>query len=158
RDKQERMMAMQEQGGVVAMVGDGVNDAPVLAQAQLSVAMGSGALLTQAHADIVLLSGRLHSLVEAIDIAQSAQRIIRQNLAWAIAYNLVALSCAAAGLVTPWLAGIGMGTSSLIVVLNALRAKGRGTTDEAGARGEGLRARRNSKITNRLAKLLIPSH
>lgn len=137
RDKQERMVAMQEQGAVVAMVGDGVNDAPVLAQAQLSVAMGSGALLTQAHADIVLLSGRLHSLVEAIDIAQSARRIIRQNLAWAIAYNVVALSCAAAGLVTPWLAGIGMGASSLIVVLNALRAgyEARGTRHEVEAPG-----------------------
>ncbi|MBI3530793.1 MAG: cadmium-translocating P-type ATPase [Betaproteobacteria bacterium] len=122
-DKQARMLAMQQQGAVVGMVGDGVNDAPVLAQAQLSIAMGSGALLTQAHADIVLLSGRLQGLIEAIGIAAQARRIVRQNLVWATAYNVVALSFAAAGLFTPWLAGIGMGASSLIVVLNALRVR-----------------------------------
>ena len=126
QDKQARMLAMQQQGAVVAMVGDGVNDAPVLAQAQLSIAMGSGALLTQAHADIVLLSGRLQGLVEAIGIAAQTGRIVRQNLVWATAYNVVALSLAAAGLVTPWMAGIGMGASSLIVVLNALRVRGEG--------------------------------
>ena len=135
QDKQARMLAMQQQGAVVAMVGDGVNDAPVLAQAQLSIAMGSGALLTQAHADIVLLSGRLQGLVEAIGIAAQTRRIMRQNLAWAAAYNVVALSFAAAGLVTPWMAGIGMGASSLIVVLNALRARheARGTRHEVKA-------------------------
>jgi P-type Cu2+ transporter len=120
-DKQARVQALQRRGASVAMVGDGVNDAPVLAQADLSVAMGSGALLSQANADIVLLSGRLPGLVDALDIAEQTRRIVQQNLLWALAYNMVALPLAVAGLVTPWMAGIGMGASSLLVVLNSLR-------------------------------------
>ena len=121
QDKQARMLAMQRGGAVVAMVGDGVNDAPVLAQAQLSVAMGSGALLSQAQADMVLLSGRLQGLIDAFALAAQTRRIVRQSLIWAAVYNLAALPLAAAGLVTPWLAGIGMGMSSLAVALNSLR-------------------------------------
>jgi Cu2+-exporting ATPase len=120
-DKQARMLALQRDGAVVAMVGDGVNDAPVLAQAQLSVAMGSGALLSQAQADIVLLSGRLQGLIDAFTLAAQTRRIVRQSLIWAAVYNLAALPLAAAGMVTPWLAGLGMGLSSLAVVLNSLR-------------------------------------
>jgi Cu2+-exporting ATPase len=120
-DKQARVQALQHAGACVAMVGDGVNDAPVLAQAQLSVAMGSGALMTQAAADMVLVSGRLRGLLDALAIAEQTRRIVRQNLAWALAYNVVALPLAVAGLVTPWMAGIGMASSSLLVVLNALR-------------------------------------
>ena len=97
QDKQARMQAMQRDGAVVAMVGDGVNDAPVLAQAQLAVAMGSGALLSQTQADMVLLSGRLQGLIDAFTLAARTRRIVRQNLIWAAAYNLAALPLAAAG-------------------------------------------------------------
>src|SRR5262249_27174247 len=96
-------------------------DAPVLAKAQLSIAMGSGAQVSQANADIVLLSGRLRGLLDAFTLAMRTRRAIYQNLAWAAAYNLMALPLAAAGLMSPWLAGLGMGASSLLVVLNALR-------------------------------------
>jgi Cu2+-exporting ATPase len=143
QDKQARMLAMQRDGAVVAMVGDGVNDAPVLAQAHLSVAMGSGALLSQAQADIVLLSGNLRGLIDAFAIAAQTRRIVRQSLIWAAAYNLVALPLAASGMVTPWMAGIGMGVSSLAVVLNSLRVGrrirtryGQPTPTEAGPRAD----------------------
>jgi len=119
--KQARVRALQEGGALVAMVGDGVNDAPVLAQAHLSVAMGSGAVLSQAQSDLVLLSGRLGGLLDALSISRRTLRVVRENLGWAILYNVVALPLAVAGYVTPWLAGIGMAASSLLVVLNALR-------------------------------------
>jgi Cu2+-exporting ATPase len=103
------------------MTGDGVNDAPVLAQAQVSVAIDQGAEAAQAAADMVLLSSEIGRLADGVRLSRKTQGVIRQNLSWALMYNLTALPAAAMGFVTPWLAGIGMSLSSLLVVLNAMR-------------------------------------
>ena len=120
--KLEAVAQLQREGLRVVMVGDGINDAPVLARADASMAMGQGALVSRSHADAVIISNRLSDLVAARRSAQRAMAIVRQNLVWAAAYNVLCIPLALLGWLPPWAAGLGMATSSLLVVANSLRA------------------------------------
>ncbi|GGC74086.1 heavy metal translocating P-type ATPase [Marinobacter halophilus] len=135
--KLEVLEQLKAEGHKVMMVGDGLNDLPSMAGAGISVAMGAAADLTQLKADAVLLNGQLMQLMEAVKASQQTRKVIRQNMIWAFGYNLAALPLAAAGLVPPWLAAIGMSLSSLVVVLNALRlgssSRQSPTTDQLGS-------------------------
>jgi Cu2+-exporting ATPase len=143
QDKLDEVQALQRAGAVVVMVGDGINDAPVLAAADVSVAMQGAAQISHASADLILMSDRLEALADGLGIARKTLAVIRQNLAWAIAYNLIALPVAALGYIAPWMAAVGMSASSLLVVLNALRlarnrrprTAGRGSTAPATVAG-----------------------
>ena len=120
-DKLAAVRALQADGHRVLMLGDGINDAPVLAGANVSMAMADGAPLAHRSADLVLTGSSLMRVPQAVALARRSQRIIRQNLGWALAYNLVALPFAAMGWVNPGLAALGMAASSLVVTANALR-------------------------------------
>jgi len=120
-DKLARLAALRAEGARVIAVGDGINDAPVLAGADVAIALASGTEIAQASSDIVLANGRLAAIPEARDLARHTLAVLRQNQRWAMAYNLAVVPLGALGFVPPWLAAIGMSVSSLVVVLNALR-------------------------------------
>ena len=120
-DKLARLRALQAAGHVVIAVGDGINDAPFLAGADVAVAMPRGAALAQARADVILLGDSLAPLPLLLDVARRAGAVMRQNLAWALGYNLSVLPLAMAGWLAPWMAALGMAASSLLVVANARR-------------------------------------
>ena len=119
--KLDAMRSAQSHGDIVAMVGDGINDAPALAQADVSFAMPQGAQIARSTADAVLLSGRLSDVVASMQLARRTVRVMRQNLVWAALYNAACVPLAVVGWLPPWAAGLGMAASSLVVVVNALR-------------------------------------
>ena len=121
QDKQARVLTLQAQGRRVLMVGDGLNDGPVLACAHVSVAMGEGVPLARAHSDAVIPGSRLAAVATLITQSRRTRRVVWQNLLWAAAYNAACVPLAVAGLMPPWLAGLGMATSSLLGILNAAR-------------------------------------
>jgi len=121
QDKLSRMQAAQSQGARVAMVGDGLNDGPVLAGAHVSMAFGIAVPLAQSKSDLVLMGGSLLVVAQSIKLARHTLRVVKQNLVWAAAYNALCVPLAVVGWLPAWLAGLGMALSSLWVVLNSLR-------------------------------------
>jgi len=138
-DKLARLRQLQAQGATVAMVGDGMNDAPVLAGAHVAFAFGNASSLAQSQADLVVLGSALGAITDTLVLARKTMRVVRQNLLWALLYNAACVPLAVAGLLPAWLAGLGMASSSLLVVANAARLARSSQTDSA------MQALQNSK-------------
>lgn len=122
-EKSQKVLELQKQGKIVAMIGDGINDAPALASADISFAMGTGTDIAMETSDITLMNGNLNTLLNSINISEQTLKIIKQNLFWAFFYNIIAIPFAAFGYLNPMLAGFTMSFSSVSVVLNSLRLK-----------------------------------
>ena len=122
-EKSQKVLELQKQGKIVAMVGDGINDAPALASADISFAMGTGTDIAMETSDITLMNGNLNTLLNSINISEQTLKIIKENLFWAFFYNIIAIPFAAFGYLNPMLAGFTMSFSSVSVVLNSLRLK-----------------------------------
>jgi Cu+-exporting ATPase len=122
-EKRNVVMKAQEQGEIVAFVGDGINDAPALSQADLGIAMGSGTDIAIEAGHVVVLSGGPTAVVDALRLTRGTYAVIRQNLFWAFAYNIIGIPLAMLGFLSPMVAGGAMAFSSISVVLNALRLR-----------------------------------